>query len=288
MLLSRLDHQKGTRKILVDLLFKKGYCLCIPDPNLIKSKFELVPSSWIQRLLLHKNTLELSIIPMFMLIFIKNKSLTTDQSKRLLELIHVLLSQAEFDTIEEIFFENHFKQMAWVYYLLSELIKFTRDDFVTSDENSKRIMSMAASIQLFLDKANILTLTQLVLNTENIGFNVIQKLDSIDYNTLHPIQVIYLGDIRKKIISKTNFGILHPQELVKLKNLQEELGEHFFSRNKIIEFCRHISVSARCVFFNRINSPNRIHQEDEIPLGKNTDLLSSEYARLANYSTVSR
>lgn len=287
MLLSRLDHQKGTRKILVDLLFKKGYCLCIPDPNLIKSKFELVPSSWIQRLLLHKNTLELSIIPMFMLIFIKNKSLTTDQSKRLLELIHVLLSQAEFDTIEEIFFENHFKQMAWVYYLLSELIKFTRDDFVTSDENSKRIMSMAAIIQLFLDKANILTLTKLVLNTENIGFNVIQKLDSIDYNTLHPVQVIYLGDIRKKIISKTNFGILHPQELVKLKNLQEELEEHFFSRNKIIEFCRYISVSACCVFFNRINSPSRIHQEDEIPLGEN-DLLSSEYARLANYSTVSR
>ncbi len=30
MLLNQLNNQKGTRKILVDLLYKKGYCLCIP------------------------------------------------------------------------------------------------------------------------------------------------------------------------------------------------------------------------------------------------------------------
>jgi hypothetical protein len=63
MLHSPIDNQKGTRKLLVDLL-KKGYCLCIPDPNLIKSYFEEVRSSWVQRFLLTKNTLELSIIPM--------------------------------------------------------------------------------------------------------------------------------------------------------------------------------------------------------------------------------
>jgi hypothetical protein len=209
MMLSRLDHQKDTRKILVDLLFKKGYCLCIPDPKLIKSHFKKVRSSWIRKFLLSKNALELSIIPMFMLIFIKNKSLTADQSKRLLELIHVLLSQTEFDTIDEIFFDNNFKQMAWTYYLLSELIKFTRDDFVTSDKNGKRIIAMAASIELFLDKASILTLTKLTLNTENTGFNILHKLlYLIAYESLHPSQIIYLSTICKKIIDKTtNSGL---------------------------------------------------------------------------------
>lgn len=209
MLLSRLDNQKGTRKILVDLLYKKGYCLCIPDPKLIKLHFEQIRSSWIQKFLLSKNMLELSIIPMFMLIFIKNKSLNADQSKRLLELMYVLLSQTEFDTIEEIFFDNNFKKMAWAYYLLSELIKFTLDDFVTSDKNSKRIMAMAASIELFLDKASILTITKLTLDTENTRFNILHKLlYLIAYESLHPSQIIYLSTICKKIIDKTtNFGL---------------------------------------------------------------------------------
>lgn len=210
MLLSRLDNQKGTRKILVDLLFKKGYCLCIPDPKLIKLHFKQVHSSWIQKFLLSKNALELSIIPMFMFIFIKNKSLTADQSKRLLELIQVLLSQAEFDTIEAIFFDNNFKQMGWVYYMLGELIKFTLDDFAISDKNGKRIMAMAASIQLFLDKASILTLSKLTLNTENTGFNILHKLlYLIAYESLHSNQIIYLSTICKKILDKTtNFGLV--------------------------------------------------------------------------------
>ena len=209
MLLSRLDNQKGTRKLLVDLLYKKGYCLCIPDPKLIKAYFEEVRSSWIEKFLLSKNALELSIIPMFMLIFIKNKSLTADQSKRLLELLQVLLSQTEFDTIEEIVFDNNYKQMDWVYYMISELIKFTLDDFATSDKNSKRIMAMAASIELLLDKASILTLTKLTLNTENTGFNILHKLlYVIAYENLHPNQIIYLSTISKEIIDKTtNFGL---------------------------------------------------------------------------------
>lgn len=209
MLLSRLDNQKGTRKILVDLLFKKDYCLCIPDPKLIKSHFEQVRSSWIQKFLLSKNALELSVIPMFMLIFIKNKSLTAEQSKRLFELVQILLSQTEVDTIEEIFFNNNFKQIVWIYYMLGELIKFTLDDFVTADKNGKRIMAMAASIELFLDKASILTISKLTLNTENTRFNILHKLlYLIAYESLHSSQIIYLSTICKKIIDKTtNFGL---------------------------------------------------------------------------------
>ena len=107
MLLSWLDNQKGIRKLLVDLLYKKGYCLCIPDPKLIKSYFEQVRPGWTQEFLLSKNTLGLSVIPMFMLIFVKNKRLTTDQSKRLLELLHVLMSRLE----KEIFSNGDRRQL---------------------------------------------------------------------------------------------------------------------------------------------------------------------------------
>jgi hypothetical protein len=204
MLLSHLDSQKGVRKILVDLLYKKAYCLCIPDPKLIKSHFEQVRPTWIQKFLLSKNTLELSVIPMFMLIFVKNKSLTADQSKRLLELLHVLIEQAEFDTIDQIFFDNNIKQMAWIYYILNELIKFRLADFVISDKNSKRIMAMATGIEFFFDKASELTITKFCLNTENTGFNAMQKLFYvIAYEALHPSQIIYLSAISKKIIDNT-------------------------------------------------------------------------------------
>ncbi len=209
MLLSRLDNQKGTRKILVDLLFKKGYCLCIPDPEIINSHLERVHPIWIQKFFLSKNELELSVIPMFMLIFVKNKSLTTDQSKRLFELLHVLMSRAGSDTIDQIFFDNKMNQIGWVYYILSELIKFTLDDFGISDKNSKRIMALAASIEFSFDNANVQTMTKLSLNTENTGFHIIHKLMYvIAYETLHSSQVIYLSTISKKIIAKTtNLGL---------------------------------------------------------------------------------
>ncbi len=208
MLLSQLNNQE-TKKILVDLLFKKGYCLCIPDTKLIKSRFEQVSPTWLQKLFLSKNAFGLSVIPMFMLIFVKNKHLTADQSKHLLELLQVLMSQAEIDTIDQIFFDTKVKRVAWAYYILDELLKFTLDDFVISDKYSSRIMTMAECIAFFFDKASVVAITKLTLNTENTGFNVIHKLMYvIAYENLHPNQVTYLSNISKKIIDKTtNFEL---------------------------------------------------------------------------------
>ncbi|MFZ0219733.1 MAG: hypothetical protein WAL30_05975 [Candidatus Aquirickettsiella sp.] len=209
MLHRQLEQQKGTRKILVDLLYKKGYCLCIPDPKLIKSHYEQIHPNWLQKFFLSKNAFGLSVIPMFMLIFVKNKHLTADESKRLLELIHLLMSQAEFATIDQLFFENNSQPMAWSYYIVNQLIKFSFDDFVSADKNSKRILAMAASVAFLFEKASVLTLTKFCLNTESIGFNVIQKLFyAIAYENLHPNQIIYLSTISQKLIDKTsNFGI---------------------------------------------------------------------------------
>lgn len=204
ILFSLLDNQKGARKLLIDSLYREGYCLCIPDPTLIKSYLENLPLHWIQSLLLFKNSFELSIIPRLMLIFIKNKALTVDESERLFDLVQILISKTETDTIDQLFFANNFQKIAWVYYLLDQLINFTLEDFISSGKNSQRIMAMAAGIELFFDKASTLTITKLTLNAENNGFNVLHKLfNAIAYKSLHPSQISYLSSISKKIIDKT-------------------------------------------------------------------------------------
>jgi hypothetical protein len=208
MLHSPVYNQKGTRKLLVDLLFKEGYCLCIPDPNLIKLQFEQAQSSWTQRFLLSKNKLGLSVIPMFLLIFIKNKCLTANQNKRLLELIDILISQAEIDTIDQVFFDYDTQQMAWIYWLLAELVDLTLEDFISA-KNNKRIITLATAIGILFDKADSVTVTKFILNTENNRFNILHKLFYvIAYASLHSSQIIYLSAISEKIIAKTtDFGI---------------------------------------------------------------------------------
>lgn len=327
MLLSQLDNQEGTRKIVADLLYKKGYCLCIPDPKLIKLHLEQVSPSWIQQFLLSKNSLGLSVIPMFMLIFVKNKCLTIKQSKRLLELLQVLVSQAELDSIDQIFFDNNCQQLAWVNYILNELLKFTLEDFVSSDNNRHRILTMAASIVCFFDKASTFTIIKFCLNAEDIGFHSLYKLMYVvTYGCLHPRQVIYLNTISKKVFSTLMFeqielllerlvGVLntdralsmsdkrqllrqffdylfefcslHTQEVIALNDLKDQLEARFYPCNRLIKFFK--QVSTHCLFFNCTHFWNSQNKKDEMMLDESSELLNSGCARLnPDYSTVNR
>lgn len=203
MLSDRLENQKGIRKKVTDLLFKKGYCICIPDAELIQSYLRQLHPRWIQKFFLSKNELQLGVIPMFMLIFVRNKCLTVDQSQRLLELLHVLLMQTDENSIDQLFFDNKIKKLAWSYFFLNELIKFTLADFVKSEANNQRIIAMATTLEFFLDRASPLIMTKFCLDTENSGFNIVQKLlYVIAYENLHPNQIDYLSCISQKIINK--------------------------------------------------------------------------------------
>lgn len=204
VLYRQIKNQKKIQKILVGLLYKKNYCLCIPDIEHIKPYLEQVSSIWIKKFFLTKNELNLSVIPMFMFIFVKNKRLTADQTKHLLELLHLLIMQADSDTIDQLFFDNKIQQLTWPYYFLNELIKFTHADFVKSQENGKRIMAMATALNLFLEKASLLTVSRFCLNIESSGFNIIQKLlYTIVYESLHSDQILYLSMLSQTIIEKT-------------------------------------------------------------------------------------
>lgn len=199
----QIENQKKIQKILVGLLYKRGYCLCIPDIEFIKPYLEQINPIWIQKFLLTKNELNLMVIPMSMLIFIKNKCLNVDQSKRLLELLYLLIMKADFDTMDQLFVDNKIQELTWPYFFLNELMRFTFADFVKSEENSERIMAMANVIEFFLEKASPFTFSNFCFNTQDTGFNVIQRLlYVIAYENLHAEQVIYLSNITQKIIKK--------------------------------------------------------------------------------------
>ncbi|RDH40595.1 MAG: hypothetical protein CFE62_002940 [Candidatus Aquirickettsiella gammari] len=56
MRLNHLARQKGAKKVLIDLLYKKSYCICTSEPKLIQLYFNQVSPIWVQDFLLTKNT----------------------------------------------------------------------------------------------------------------------------------------------------------------------------------------------------------------------------------------
>ncbi len=97
-----LKQQKGARKDLIELLYKQDYCPCIPDANDVQTLLDKVNKVWIKSFILGKNPSGLSVISMFIVIFIKNKRLNSEACARLLELIGLLLNQLETVAIDTI------------------------------------------------------------------------------------------------------------------------------------------------------------------------------------------
>lgn len=103
---SSRDEQKETSDILTSLLYKEGYCVCIPDPRQVELLLNEIDKSWIQTFLLEKNAIGLSVIPRFLLILAQNKLLNTEERDQLLTLIHLLFSQLRISDIDLIRLEK--------------------------------------------------------------------------------------------------------------------------------------------------------------------------------------
>jgi hypothetical protein len=202
---NHLARQKGARKVLIDLLHKKSYCICIPEPELVELYFNQVSPRWIQDFLLTKNTLGYSVIPMFMFIFVKNKHLDGLQSLRLQRLLYLLIAQVNISvSVDQILLENKNNKAAWIYYVLYELMQFNLSDFLESSDKRIKILSLAECIEFFLEKSSAETLTRLCLNTDKKGYPIIQKAMYLIANeALHPLQRVYLTHITEKLIQKT-------------------------------------------------------------------------------------
>ncbi|MFM2321885.1 MAG: hypothetical protein RLZZ225_38 [Pseudomonadota bacterium] len=205
MQLNHLASQKGARKVLIDLLHKKSYCICIPEPELVELYFNQVSPRWIQDFLLTKNTLGYSVIPMFMFIFVKNKHLDSLQSLRLQRLLYLLIAQVNISvSVDQILLENKNNKAAWIYYVLYELMQFNLSDFLESSDKRIKILSLVECIEFFLEKSSAEALTRLCLNTDKKGYHIIQKAMYLIANeALHPLQRVYLTNITEKLIQKT-------------------------------------------------------------------------------------
>lgn len=205
MRLNQLARQRGSKKILIDLLYKKSYCICIPESELVQLYFNQVSPTWILDFLLTKNTLGFSIIPMFMFIFIKNKHLSGQESVRLQQLLYLLITQIDISaTADQILLENRNNRAAWIYYVLYELMQFGLSDFLESSDKQIKILNLAKCIEFFLEKSSAEMLTKLCLNTDKRGYHIIQKvMYLIADEALHPLQERYLTNITEKLIQKT-------------------------------------------------------------------------------------
>ncbi|MES2141571.1 MAG: hypothetical protein V4471_01615 [Pseudomonadota bacterium] len=149
------DEQKKTREMLSSLLYKKGYCLCIPDPGQVELLLNKVDKSWIQTFLLEKNPVGFSIVSMFILILIKNKQLNVDERQRLLAVICLLLDQLENSAIDLILLEKKDPNSATIYCLIQEQRLFEQ---VASAELKKsdvvRIQSLTRCLEMLVEKKN--------------------------------------------------------------------------------------------------------------------------------------
>ena len=95
----------ASKKVLTELLYKEDYCLCIPDPEVVASCLQKLDKAWIKEFLLQKNVIGFSVIPMFVLIFIKNKRLEDEESQRLSQLTTLLVQQLDTPAIDPILLE---------------------------------------------------------------------------------------------------------------------------------------------------------------------------------------
>jgi hypothetical protein len=204
MRLNHLARQKGAKKVLIDLLYKKSYCICIPEPKLIQLYFNQVSPIWIQDFLLTKNTLGFSVIPMFMFIFIKNKRLSSQESAGLQRLLYLLIAQVDISArVDQILLEHRNNKAAWIYYLLYELMQFKLSDFLESSDKQIKILSLAKCIEFFLEKSSTEMRTELCLNTDKKGYHIVQKAMYLIANeALHPLQRAYLTNITENLVQK--------------------------------------------------------------------------------------
>ena len=194
-----LGPQKGFRKKLIDLLYKEGYCLCIPDVSAVQALLDKVNKIWLQTFLLTKNPSGFSVIPMFIVIFIKNKQLSAEACANLLDLIGLLLRQLESVAIARILFEKKADNPALVYYLFNELLQSKR-----LLKNRVRMQALASCLQMLLEKINAEIINDIILDSEEKGFNVIRRvLAGIAYNALDEEQIPCLVNITKRLIAKS-------------------------------------------------------------------------------------
>lgn len=198
-----LEQQKSTRKKIIDLLYKENYCICIPIPNMVQSLLDKVNKTWIQVFLLKKNPCGFSVIPMFMLIFLRNRLLNGEESDQLVNLIHLLMNKLERAQIDSILFETKVNSTNKIFFysLFSGLIQAKS----AKVNEAIRMQGFYKCLQLLLAKVSVEAISCLVLDLKERNIYLIQQaMHSIAYTSLFETQMAYVLVITKNLINQSS------------------------------------------------------------------------------------
>ena len=226
------DEQKNTREMLSSLLYKKGYCLCAPDPGQVELLLNKVDKSWIQTFLLEKNPMGFSIISMFILILIKNKQLNVEECQRLLAVICLLLDQLESSAIDSILLEKKDPNSASIYCLVQEQRLFGQ---VASAESKKsdvvRIQSLTRCLEMLVKKKNREAITLVpedaaLLESASVHLNCLNTTLFKKSSTMQSLRKSFFAPLRNYF--KPCFGLKDSEVATLEINERSSLIKHAF------------------------------------------------------------
>jgi hypothetical protein len=188
--------QKALEKKLSALLYKKGYCFCIPDLTDVQTLLQKMTKSQLIQFLMQKNPMGLSIVAGFLLILIKNKQLNPPDCLNLVKLINLLLSHLETSHIDTLLLEKTTGNPRLVCWFIDELLKTKTDS-----RNVVRRQALADCLSLLLEKVSSEMINKIILEPVKL----LQKLMRvIAYTPLSEVQLGYLVVITKTLIHKAD------------------------------------------------------------------------------------
>ncbi len=178
--------KKKTSDILTSLLYKEGYCICIPDPGQVELLLNEIDKSWVQTFLLEKNTIGLSIIPRLILIFVQNKQLNTEERDQLLTLIHLLFGQLKISDIDLILLE---KKEASLQTLVEEFSKEAMSRLISEQRREESVhLNSLSSTQLVKDYFTISPRKRFFSPLQNC-FNLFKPCFGLKDSTVQPLEL---------------------------------------------------------------------------------------------------
>lgn len=172
------------------MLYKKAYCLCIPDPMMVKSLLDEIDKKWIRVFLMQKNSLEFSVVSMFVNIFVKNKQLTIKECKKLLDLIALLIGQLEIIDCDKIPFEKKHDNPIIFYCLFNELMlaKKRSPSRISAEIVPVRVQSLVNCLHMILGKMSMQTINLLVSELKSSFTSTQEEKDYLDKMVLPYIE----------------------------------------------------------------------------------------------------
>lgn len=195
--------EKWAQENLVRALYKTGYCICIPNLDMICLQIKQVDLNWLQELLLKKNAQGDSILARLLNLALQNKMLTQKKSSVLFQVINVLLNILDRTQISYVLIEARINQLPVVFNLLYQM---TRVDYLmkkTARHRSRwcNTTECMVCLELFFTQSSPRALDCFVRYSLDDSFLLLKQLfDYLSHTLVPKVSLTFFILVAEKII----------------------------------------------------------------------------------------